>query len=98
MIHLTLRQLEYFAAAVEHGGAARAAQALGVSQPSVSKAVAELEAHWGERLFVRLHARGLEPTAAGLADTVRRVTCWARRRWWPARDAARCRACCASAA
>lgn len=65
MIHLTLRQLEYFAAAAEQGGAARAAQTLGVSQPSISKAIAELESHWGEQLFVRLHARGLELTAAG---------------------------------
>lgn len=65
MLHLSLRQLEYFAAAAEHGGAASAAQALGVSQPSISRAVAELEAHWGEALFVRLHARGLQLTSAG---------------------------------
>jgi DNA-binding transcriptional LysR family regulator len=65
MIHLNLRQLEYFVAAARHGGAARAADALGVSQPSISKAIADLEAQWGERLFVRLHARGLELTGAG---------------------------------
>lgn len=65
MIHFSLRQLEYLVAAAHHGGAARAAQALHVSQPSISKAIAELEALWGERLFVRLHARGLEVTAAG---------------------------------
>ena len=29
MIHLNLRQLEYFVAAARHGGAARAADALG---------------------------------------------------------------------
>lgn len=67
MIHLTLRQLEYFAAAARHGGAARAAAMLNVSQPSISKAIAELESLWGERLFVRLHARGLELTPAGRA-------------------------------
>ncbi len=67
MIHLTLRQLEYFAAAARHGGAARAAATLNVSQPSISKAIAELEGLWGERLFVRLHAKGLELTAAGAA-------------------------------
>lgn len=66
LIHVTLRQLEYFTAAVRHGGAARGAQALNVSQPSVSKAIADLEALWGERLFVRLHAQGLAPTPAGL--------------------------------
>ena len=67
MIHFSLRQLEYLVAAAHHGGAARAAQALHVSQPSISKAISELEALWGERLFVRLHARGLEVTAAGAA-------------------------------
>ena len=65
MIHFSLRQLEYLVAAAHHGGAARAAQALHVSQPSISKAISELENLWGERLFVRLHARGLEVTAAG---------------------------------
>ena len=67
MMQINLRQLEYFAAAAHHGGAARAALALGVSQPSVSKAIADLEALWGELLFVRLHARGMELTAAGVA-------------------------------
>ena len=67
MMQINLRQLEYFAAAAHHGGAARAAQALGVSQPSVSKAIADLEVLWGEALFVRLHARGMELTAAGVA-------------------------------
>lgn len=65
MIHFSLRQLEYLVAAAHHGGAARAAQALHVSQPSISKAISDLESLWGERLFVRLHARGLEVTAAG---------------------------------
>ena len=65
MINISLRQLEYFAAAARHGGAARAAEALSVSQPSISKAIADLEALWGETLFVRRHARGLELTAAG---------------------------------
>jgi DNA-binding transcriptional LysR family regulator len=67
MIRVTLRQLEYFVAAARYGGAARAAAALNVSQPSISKAIADLEALWGEPLFVRLHARGLELTAAGAA-------------------------------
>lgn len=67
MMHVSLRQLEYFVAAARHGGAARAAAALNVSQPSISKAIADLEVLWGEPLFVRLHARGLELTAAGSA-------------------------------
>lgn len=67
MLHFSLRQLEYFAAAARHGSTARAAEALAVSQPSVSKAIADLEAQWGEVLFVRLHARGLALTSAGMA-------------------------------
>lgn len=67
MIQISLRQLEYFLAAARHGGAARAAEALHVSQPSISKAVADLEALWGEALFVRRHAKGMDLTAAGLA-------------------------------
>ena len=69
-MQINLRQLEYFAAAAHHGGAARAAQALNVSQPSISKAIADLEALWGEALFVRLHARGMELTAAGVVVVV----------------------------
>lgn len=38
---------------------------LSVSQPSVSHAISELEAHWGVRLFVRQHARGMHLTAEG---------------------------------
>lgn len=65
MIHISLRQLEYFVAAARYGGAARAAESLNVSQPSISTAIADLEALWGEPLFVRLHARGLALTATG---------------------------------
>ena len=65
MINISLRQLEYFVAAAQHGGAVRAAEALNVSQPSISKAIADLEALWSETLFVRQHARGLALTAAG---------------------------------
>ena len=67
LIHINLRQLEYFVAAARHGSTAKAAQAINVSQPSVSKAVADLEIHWGEALFVRRHGKGLDLTAAGLA-------------------------------
>lgn len=65
MIQISLRQLEYFLAAARHGGAVKAAEALHVSQPSISKAIADLERHWGEQLFVRKHAKGLDLTAAG---------------------------------
>lgn len=72
MIQCTFRQLEYFAAAAQHGGASRAAAALHVSQPSISKAIAELESLWGQQLFVRMPAKGLELTPAG-AERQRQV-------------------------
>lgn len=65
MIRISLRQLEYFVASARCSGAAKAAQHLGVSQPSISKAIAELEAHWGEQLFVRQPGVGLLLTTAG---------------------------------
>lgn len=67
MIQINLRQLEYFVAAARHGSTAKAALAINVSQPSVSKAIADLESQWNEKLFVRKHARGLDLTAAGLS-------------------------------
>jgi DNA-binding transcriptional LysR family regulator len=65
LIHFSLRQIEYFAAAVQHGSTAKAARALNVSQPSISHAIGELEAQWKEKLFFRVHAQGLELTSAG---------------------------------
>lgn len=65
MIRITLRQLEYFAAAARHASTVKAAHALNVSQPSISHAIGELEALWDEKLFYRIHAQGLELTAAG---------------------------------
>ncbi|MBM1175270.1 LysR family transcriptional regulator [Microvirga arabica] len=65
MIPFTLRQLQYFVSAVEHGGTAQAAHALNVSQPSVSMAIKQLEETLGEVLFVRHHAKGLVLTPAG---------------------------------
>ena len=60
------RQLEYFLAVVEHGGFTNAARVLYVSQPSLSHAVAALEAELGGALFHRL-PHGTTPTAAGEA-------------------------------
>lgn len=65
MLHISLRQLHYFVAAARHGSTSQAATALHVSQPSISNAIAQLEAHWGEKLFHRIHAQGLELTTAG---------------------------------
>lgn len=65
MINFSLRQLQYFVATVEHGGVSAAARTCHVSQPSVSLAIAQLEAALGSVLFRRQASRGVELTAAG---------------------------------
>lgn len=63
---LKYRHLEIVEALVRHRSLTRASQGLGVSQPALTRALREIEAVIGERLFDR-HPRGLAPTAAGLA-------------------------------
>jgi len=65
LIQFSLRQLQYFVAAADHESIAEAARSLNVSQPSVSMAVAKLEDQLGVQLFLRRHAQGVTPTAAG---------------------------------
>jgi hypothetical protein len=60
-----LRALRYFVAAADAGSVTAAAGEVRVSQPSISAAIAQLEADLGVQLFVRHHARGLSMTAAG---------------------------------
>ncbi len=64
MLHYTLRQLEYLVACVEHGSVAKAATAMNVSQPTVSAAIAKLEASFGVQLLLRHHSQGVSPTAS----------------------------------
>ena len=59
-----LRHLRAFAAAVEHGGATRAAERIHLSQPAVTQALAKLEARLGAKLFV-VGADGMRPTEIG---------------------------------
>lgn len=63
----TLKQLKYFVAVAEHGSVTAAAQALYVSQPGVSAAVAQLEGLLDVQLLIRRKARGVELTPAGRA-------------------------------
>lgn len=63
---LNLQALRVFAAVVEHAGFSRAAAALHLSQPAVSKAVAGLERDVGFPLLER-GARGVRLTGAGAA-------------------------------
>lgn len=63
---LKLRDLHVFFTVVETGSMARAAVQLGVSQPTVSETIADLEDSYGVRLFDR-GPRGVEPTLYGAA-------------------------------
>ena len=60
----TIRQLQFFVAVAEQGTVSRAAQALSISQSSVTEAIKELEADLGVELFER-HPRGLNITHKG---------------------------------
>ena len=61
---LKLRDLHVFSTVVQHGSMAKAARHLGVSHPTVSEVIADLEHALGVRLLDR-SARGIEPTIYG---------------------------------
>ena len=61
---MEMHQLRYFAKVAELGNVTRAAEACGVSQPSLSQQVAKLERELGLPLLERL-GRGVRLTAAG---------------------------------
>jgi DNA-binding transcriptional LysR family regulator len=61
---VNFRQLEIFRAVMVSGSASRAAELLGITQPAVSRAVAELEQRTGFDLFDRVKGR-LIPTPEG---------------------------------
>lgn len=67
----TLRQLSFLAALAEHGGFVRAAAAVGVTQPTLSAGIKELEAILGVTLVDRSQP-GAVLTAAG-AEAARRA-------------------------
>lgn len=64
-LRFTLRQLEYLVAVGDVGSIAAAALRINVSSPSISTAIAQLEAEFGVQLFVRKHAQGLSLTPGG---------------------------------
>lgn len=64
-LRFTLRQLEYLVAVGEAGSIALASERVNVSSPSISAAIAQLEAEFGLALFVRKHAHGLTLTPGG---------------------------------
>ncbi len=64
-LRFTLRQLEYLIAVGDCGSVAEAAERVGVSSPSISVAIAQIEAQLGLALFIRRHAQGVSLTQAG---------------------------------
>lgn len=61
---LTLRHLEYLSLLCQYGHFSQAAEAAHVSQPALSVAIAEVEAHFGAALIDRTH-RPYRPTPLG---------------------------------
>ncbi len=66
-LRFTLRQLEYFVAVGEAGSISLASEKVNVSAPSMSSAIAQLEAGFGVQLFTRRHAQGSVLTEPGQA-------------------------------
>jgi DNA-binding transcriptional LysR family regulator len=71
---MDIRQLRYAMALAEHQHFGRAAAAVGIAQPPLSKSIAQLEREIGVKLFDRTRT-GVFPTAAGdaLLDHARRI-------------------------
>ncbi|MBI3917382.1 MAG: LysR family transcriptional regulator [Betaproteobacteria bacterium] len=63
---LQLRDIEYFSVVAEHGNVGRAAEALGLSQPALSKSLHRLEQSMQAKLVKRT-AKGMELTTVGAA-------------------------------
>ena len=66
---LNLHHLRLFAAVVDHGGFTKAAAALNVSQPAISKSIKELETDLGLSLLDR-SGRGSRLTPAGETSVI----------------------------
>ncbi|MBW4490912.1 MAG: LysR family transcriptional regulator [Trichocoleus desertorum ATA4-8-CV12] len=68
---IDLNKLRVFKAVWEQRNVSRAAEALGVSQPTVSHALRDLRQHYGDRIFVRCPG-GVMPTPLG-EEIARRI-------------------------
>ncbi|HEY4319131.1 MAG TPA: LysR family transcriptional regulator [Herbaspirillum sp.] len=61
---MDLKQIEYFLRVAEERSFSRAAEQLGITQPSLSRQIGLLEQELGQHLLMR-NGRGVEPTDAG---------------------------------
>jgi DNA-binding transcriptional LysR family regulator len=93
---LKLRELRILLTVAKAGSMAKAAAELAISQPNVSKAIADLEQSFGKRLLDR-GARGVEPTPYGVAVIQRGVAVfddfdmpWTTSHSWPIRHRGNC--------
>ena len=72
--HPTLKQLQYLVALHEHGHFGRAAEACGVTQPTLSSAIKQLEDQLGVQLVFRgSRFQGLTPEGRRVLDRARRI-------------------------
>jgi DNA-binding transcriptional LysR family regulator len=65
-IPYTFKQLQYFVCVAQQGSVSIAARKLGISQPSVSSAITQLELQLGHSLFTRNIGQGVTLTPIGL--------------------------------
>ncbi len=70
-MNYTLKHLRYFVTVAEHRSVTRAADALHVSQPAISSAVAQLEKIFDVQLLIRHQAKGVDLTSSGRAFLVK---------------------------
>lgn len=73
-----IKEIKYFLAVAENGSISKAAEALFISQPSLSKYISKIEQEMGVPLFVRDHG-GIRLTEAGeiyahRAEEIRRIS------------------------
>ncbi len=62
---MEMYQLRHFLAVVTHGSISRAAEAINVSQPAVTRSIKKLETELDAKLLQRV-AGGMEPTSTGV--------------------------------
>ncbi len=65
-MRVSLKALNYFLKAVEHGSLAGAAKELNVVPSAISAAIDTVEDEFGLKLVMRYPSRGIQPTASGL--------------------------------